>query len=241
MIFGHEVWEANNTISFDAYSLMPLGPAPGTISHDGTTSVETTLNPQGELEEMTSSRLQYGPTVREMPEDGRVTQTVTSHERRILYRDIEGPEDDWDEDGIFGEGDLGSWYDEWTGRTYTDEEANLLSTSGTDSRGVSGARDETMNRDTGEIESIEYYTPVTTSFWSWLRPSTPTTESNVKTITDSSIQVDHTILGPGGTQQTPTPTLSLPTQTTVSDNRPIGKILLIGVTSIVLYSVLTKN
>lgn len=50
-----------------------------------------------------------------------------------------------------------------------------------------------------------------------------------------------TMLGPGGTEQTPTDILSLPTQTTVSDNRPIGKILLIGVIGIALYSVLTKN
>lgn len=50
-----------------------------------------------------------------------------------------------------------------------------------------------------------------------------------------------TMLGPGGTEQTPSDTLSLPTQTTVSNPQPIGKILLIGVTGIALYSVLTRN
>ena len=50
-----------------------------------------------------------------------------------------------------------------------------------------------------------------------------------------------TMLGPGGTEQTPTDTLSLPTQTTLSNNRPIGKIFLMGVMGIALYSVLTKS
>ena len=68
-------------------------------------------------------------------------------------------------------------------------------------------------------------------------------------VDDSSNGLTLPILGPGGTEQTPTDTLSvtptdtlsLPAQPALSENPPIGKILLVGVVGIGLYLVLTKS